>query len=135
VPLRGVSVKKKTPQKRRSDWMRQADKYFSLFIRQRDGKCVASGEHAGSLQCAHLVGRSYKAVRTDPANAVALCAKHHVYWTHRPLEWDSWVTERIGERRYAELKGKALAGGRVNWKEEAERWRAEVDEYRGADHD
>jgi hypothetical protein len=90
----------------------RADQLFSVFIRVRDGTCQAEGEHQGGLQCAHLIPRRYLSVRWDPANAVALCAGHHTYFTHRPLEWDGWVRERFGPGTYDDLRIKALEGGR-----------------------
>lgn len=93
----------------------RADRAFSLFIRNRDGDCMAGGEHGGSLQCAHIVSRRYLATRWDPANAVALCSRHHTYFTHRPLEWLDWVESWwCGGSRglYSGLRWRALHGDR-----------------------
>jgi 5-methylcytosine-specific restriction endonuclease McrA len=99
--------------------MKKADRAFSLYIRERDGECLADPPHAGNLQCAHLITRSYKAIRTVPENAVALCQKHHLYFTHRPLEWREWVEDRF-PGRWDKLKTAALTYERVDWKAEAE---------------
>jgi hypothetical protein len=109
--------------------MKRADKLFSLMIRARDGACVARGDAgvscAGNLQCAHLISRSYKSIRVDPDNAVALCAAHHTFWTHRPLEWEAWVEARF-PGRWARLRKRALDYERVNWKAEFESLRSVV---------
>jgi 5-methylcytosine-specific restriction endonuclease McrA len=89
----------------------RADQLFSVYVRVRDGMCQAEGEHQGGLQCAHLIPRRYLAVRWDPKNAVALCAGHHTFFTHRPLEWEGWVNARLG-KDYLKLRGKALDGTR-----------------------
>lgn len=86
----------------------RADKLVGDFVKTRDRGCVARGSHQGSLQWAHVISRRYRAVRWDPMNAVTLCAGHHMYFTHRPLEWDVWVAGRIGAEAYEDLKRRAL---------------------------
>lgn len=119
-----VSTRPKTgkPKSRpKQDWMKRADKLFSQHIRARDGRCMAEGEAgvscAGNLQCAHIISRSYKSIRVDPDNALTLCAAHHVYWTHHPLEWESWI-ESLYPGRWARLRKRALGYERVNWRAE-----------------
>ena len=86
---------------------RQADKLFSLIVRAV-GQCAECFE-GKALQCAHIVSRSYRSVRWSFDNAVALCAGCHVYYTHHPLEWERFVTERMGAADFASLKARALA--------------------------
>lgn len=62
------------------------------------------------LQCAHIVSRSYHATRWDEYNALALCVGDHKYFTEHPLEWEVWITDRIGDYEFRELKKRALAG-------------------------
>lgn len=94
---------------------READRLVGNYVKARDGGCVASGVHNGGLQWAHIVSRRYRGVRWDPAAAVTLCAGHHTYYTMRPLEWEAWVDERLGEEAHRDLKHRALAfDGRVN---------------------
>lgn len=90
--------------KKRSTLRNRADKLFSQLIRARDKCCLKCGT-TEDLQCAHIIGRSYKAVRWDEANAIALCRSDHLYYTHRPLEWIDF----IGETRFFELKRLAQA--------------------------
>lgn len=97
--------------------MRQADQIFSKLIRHRDGHCLAVGYRfpcSGNLQCAHIHTRAYKSIRCDFDNAVTLCGGHHVFFTHRPLEWADWV-EAMFPGRWDELKRRALRYDRVNW--------------------
>ena len=87
---------------------RLADKLFSLIVRH-SGLCDAGyRSHAGAVQCAHLVSRSYRSVRWDEANALPLCAGCHVYYTHHPLEWEQYITERNGPEAIAALKARAM---------------------------
>jgi hypothetical protein len=87
----------------------RADRLFSRYIRARDGRCVECGK-TDSLQCAHLVSRRYHAVRWDERNAVALCQGCHVYYTHRPLEWDAWCGTRLGSGVWWDIRNKAMHG-------------------------
>lgn len=94
---------------------RTADALFSKIVRH-SGACLAatvepSHECAGPLQCAHIVGRAYRSTRWAEDNAFSLCAGAHVYFTHHPLEFEGFVTMRIGDDAYAALKRRAL----VKW--------------------
>lgn len=88
----------------------RADEAFSVFIRKRDDRCVASGKHKGANQCAHIFSRRYLAIRWEPQNAVALCGKHHMYYTHRLLEWMEWAEAYLGRGVYSGLWQRALSG-------------------------
>lgn len=100
--------------KKRQNYMKRSDVLFSRLVRERDGRCLSCGS-TDFLQCAHIISRSYKAIRTDFDNAVALCRRCHVRYTHQPLEWKDWV-EAHWPGRWDELKGKALEYGKVDWK-------------------
>lgn len=105
--------------KPKQDWMRQADMLFSRLIRERDGCCVRCNSTTG-LQCAHIISRSYKSIRTHDDNAVALCQSCHVFFTHRPLEWIDFI-EALFPGRYAVLRRLALRGDKVDWEAEVAR--------------
>ena len=113
----------KPKSKRRSpkaNWMRKADTAFSKFVRARDGRCLACGS-TEFLQCAHIISRSYKAIRVDELNAVCLCRSCHLKFTHKPLEWVEWVEDNY-PGRWAELKAKALAYEKVDWRFQSRYW-------------
>lgn len=101
---------------KRSNYMEKADVAFSKMIRERDGACQSCGSR-DFLQCAHLISRSYKSIRTNPDNAVALCRSCHTRYTHHPLEWREWVEERF-PARWDRLKEEALRYTKVDWKQE-----------------
>lgn len=103
---------KKTSKRRKSRLAlrKECDRRFALAIKQRDNwQCVICGRTTG-VQCAHIISRRYGSVRFLLGNAVTLCAQHHMFYTHRPLEWDEWVIARIGLAGYNELKILARAG-------------------------
>ena len=88
--------------------LHDADALFSAYIRTRDGwQCQRCGA-IERIQCAHLIGRAYRAVRFAAPNATALCQGCHVFFTHRPLEFQDWCEERW-PGRLALLKAQALA--------------------------
>lgn len=68
----------------------KADKLFSLKVRER-GYCELAGldkvKCGGVLQSAHIIGRANHRLRWEEANALCLCAGHHVYYTHNPEAW------------------------------------------------
>lgn len=99
TPLkRGTSQLKRTPFKRKvKKWkikaseklhtikpriwsLKRADDEFSLYIRNRDGRCMypnCTVTDIKKLQCSHYYGRTHKATRFDPDNCIALCWLHH----------------------------------------------------------
>lgn len=88
-------------------------------MRER-GTCELASFHAfgcsGRLQAAHGFSRRYLGVRYEPSNGFALCAAAHIYWTHRPLEWDDLLRRRWGRARYAKLRRAALSfSGRLDY--------------------
>lgn len=97
----------------------RATKLHAQIVRAR-GACESCGG-TSNLQCAHIVSRRYSATRTDTDNAFALCAGCHLRFTEWPLEFHSFVLERIGEDGYQRLRKKALSGTKVDWDAEVER--------------
>ncbi len=105
--------RKKAKKTRNTD---TADALFSLIIRA-PGRCVIDGcSKTTGLQAAHGFSRRYRSVRYDERNCFCMCQGHHVYYTHRPLEWDEWLRARLGPDLYEELRETALRGGRTDFK-------------------
>jgi hypothetical protein len=89
---------------------RACDVAFSFWVRSI-GVCEAAGEGngcKGSLQCAHILTRGYSTIRWDARNALSLCQAHHMYWTHRPLEWQSFIVAKLGQAHWDELRRLAI---------------------------
>lgn len=78
------------------------DMWFARVIRSV-GRCHRCGATT-SLQCAHVLSRRYMGVRFDERNAICLCARCHMFFTHRPLEWEEYVLGFMGADLFAELK-------------------------------
>ncbi len=59
------------------------------------GYCEASGKDnvrcGGGIQWAHIIGRSNYRLRWSQRNCLALCAGHHVWYTHHPWEWQELI--------------------------------------------
>lgn len=103
-PLPKAKRRKKGAKTRLRD---ECDALFGKLVRGR-GPCEVCGTYS-DLQCAHGFSRSYQATRWDDRNAFPLCRAHHVYYTHRPLEWDEWLRGRLGEAVYADVRALALS--------------------------
>ena len=101
-------VKAKVKRPNKTAQLRKADSLFSKLIRSR-GCCEQCGSREW-LQCAHGFSRRYRAVRFDERNAWALCRSCHVFFTHRPLEWDGWMRKAMGAELYEEVRTLALTG-------------------------
>lgn len=85
----------------RSGQMRSLDNVFSRIIRARDGRCLHCGA-TESLQCSHVLPRTYFSVRWEEDNAITLCYRCHLQWWHKypheAVEWfDSEFPGRHGE--------------------------------------
>ena len=84
---------------------KKADKVFSLWIRQRDGRCLRCGKKE-NLQCAHIFSRSARSVRFEELNCITLCSGCHLFWAHKnPIEFTEFVKKLLG-RKYTILKKK-----------------------------
>lgn len=117
--------KKKKP---RTDYRKQADLLFATAVRGI-GFCEECGSQR-NLQCAHIISRSYSRIRVDFRNAVCLCQGCHMFFTNRPLEWEEWVTARIGIGSFRALRQIARTGPDIDWKLEALRLKTDVPFYR-----
>ncbi len=92
--------------------LKEADRLFSLIVRSR-GVCEAAGtapDCKGVLQCCHGFTRGYMSTRWDERHSFCMCAGHHKYFTHKPLQWDEWRREQWGDDLYRELRTLALSG-------------------------
>jgi len=55
----------------------KADKYFSLYIRERDKDkpCVTCGKFTRKKDCGHFLSRRFESIRFDEKNAHGQCEK------------------------------------------------------------
>ena len=99
-----------------------ADRFFSKFIRDRDGQrcrnCRADGRLI-QLECSHFFGRRMESVRFDPDNADALCRTcHQIYESQKgtvkyrrldaivehPMPYRAWKIAQLGPQRFSALE-------------------------------
>jgi 5-methylcytosine-specific restriction endonuclease McrA len=92
--------------------IRTADKYFSEFVRRRDGRCVYATPRCKNwsdwkdLTCSHFIKRRYESVRYDPDNADSACRSCHG-WVEDTAEGAQWLEtfkrEQLGETKFTGL--------------------------------
>ena len=57
------------------------------------------------MQVAHIIPRSHFNTRWDLDNLITLCWNCHFNWAHKnPLEFAEFVKEKLGEKKYNDLK-------------------------------
>lgn len=95
---------------KRANATKVCDELFGQIIRSR-GACEIDGcGQTWDIQCAHGFSRGYRATRWDERQCFCLCRGHHLYFTHRPIEWDDWMRARLGVELYDEIRDLALHG-------------------------
>lgn len=127
------AAKRSSKKSARRNYKEQADALFAKAIRDIGycEECGISGPGA-VLQCAHIVSRSYSAIRTNFLNAVCLCRACHFYYTPRPIEWEEWALRRLGNETYLQLRIAAVADYPIkfDWAAEVERLKTAVPDMR-----
>lgn len=92
---------------------KKADVLFSKIVRAR-GACVQCGS-TKNLQTAHIISRRYSNTRCVLSNAFCACAGCHMRWTDNPVEFASFVLERIGQTEYERLYALSQQTTKVDW--------------------
>lgn len=84
----------------------KADKFFSEYIRERDGRCVLCGKKDG-LTCSHFWGRYASATRYDPENCDALCMGCHFKVENaKQGVYLDFKMKQLGKKRYMALSNR-----------------------------
>jgi hypothetical protein len=52
----------------------------------------------GNLAWCHIIGRANLRLRYEPFNNLIMCSAHHVFFTHRPLDWIRALEKHYPER-------------------------------------
>lgn len=93
--------------RKKGEWStKTADAKFSIFIRQRDGKCLKCGTLEG-LTCSHYHGRGKSATRFDPINCIALCWTCHQEWEGPKSDYTTFMLNRLGQEGFIALSIRA----------------------------
>lgn len=86
---------------------KHADRKFSNFVRERDGKCLRCFK-TEALECSHYWERGKKGTRFDPKNCIALCHWCHTRWDKKQnQEYREFMLKRLGQEEYAALEIRA----------------------------
>lgn len=108
--------------RKRGEWSTHtADNRFSIFIRDRDGRCRRCGTSEG-LTCSHYHLRKHSATRFDPKNCIALCWTCHMLWEGPKNGYTEFMLDWLGEAEFIQL---ALRAGSIKPRKEAvAEWKA-----------
>ena len=85
--------------------IRKADQEFSRWLRkERKWTCERcfKREEEG-MQVSHFYGRAAESVRFSEFNCDVLCFFCHNFFTMNPLEYVTWKTKKLGEKKMKEL--------------------------------
>ena len=74
-----------------------ADKHFSLCVRERAGWVSEYSGQGGRMECCHIYGRRSAITRWDGMNAVCLTHAEHRKFTENPADFMSWLNSYLGE--------------------------------------
>ncbi len=100
---KGRKVIKKT--RSLSKYKKALDAVFSKYIRAKYGTtcytCKATGK---TLQCGHFVSRQYLATRWDEDNCRPQCVGCNIWGKGKPLDFEEYLKEELGDIRVEELK-------------------------------
>lgn len=80
----------------------ELDKYTSIIVRRRDGKCVTCGS-VQSLQCSHFYSRRYLSIRFDLRNCNAMCAACNRRHNRHRRPYERYMRKAYGPAVVAEL--------------------------------
>lgn len=86
-----------------SKLIKEADRVFSLWIRERDGwACVICGNKE-QVQNGHLIRRGKKNVRWDEHNCNCQCSRCNYKHNAEPEPYTEWFLLKWGEEIYLDL--------------------------------
>ncbi len=80
----------------------ELDRYTSLIVRGRDGRCVTCGS-VQNLQCSHFYSRRYLSIRFDLRNCNAMCAGCNRKHNRDRRPYERYMLKTCGVSVIAEL--------------------------------
>lgn len=91
----------------RSWWKKEADRWFSKYIRERDKNkgCYTCGTSSPKLQCGHFVPRQYLATRYSEINNHAQCYACNMLFNGQPSAYAERLKKDYGNDIVASLEG------------------------------
>ena len=114
------------PKSNRKKLIEKLDKVFSVYIRQRDGRCVICGKTEG-LTNGHLFSRINYSTRWDELNCHCQCSGCNYSHEFKPYPFFQWFENKFGKETLDNLYKKLLETRK--WKD----WEIQelIDKYQG----
>lgn len=85
--------------------LHMADVMYGDRVKAEERCCRFCGTQ-NDLQWCHVWRRSYRAIRWERENSMALCRTHHMMFTENPAKWERWCRD-VGVP-WDELRERAL---------------------------
>ena len=123
APKKRKVTKASKLRRKRGEWSTAtADTKFSLYIRERDGKCLKCGTKEG-LTCSHYHRRGHSSTRFDPLNCISLCWDCHQEWEGPKNPYTAFMINWLGQEEFINLSLRAgltvkRSDAVAKWKEE-----------------
>ena len=86
----------------RKSLVRVCDREMSLFVRERDKRCVICGS-TRNLTCGHLMSRVAYSTRWSFDNCFTQCSGCNFLHEHNPHPFVAWFVHTFGWEKYEEL--------------------------------
>jgi len=115
INKKNINIKRRTPLKKFKEiegkdskgneilQVNEADRIFSIQIRERDGRCLRCGSTAFQT-CSHFFKRAIYSTRFDPDNCDDFCQPCHEEWEGDPNgEYLKFKIEQLGTERFTAL--------------------------------
>ena len=103
----------------------ELDRYTSLIVRRRDGRCVTCGT-LQRLQCSHFYSRRYLSMRFDLRNCNAMCAGCNRRHNRDRRPYERYMLKKYGPGVVADLDSLRMSLEKVTGAE----LRAMLEDYR-----
>jgi len=97
-----LKVKPKISKPKLPKLLKEADRVFSLYIRNRDKRCVCCNA-TERLQCGHLIKRGRRSIRFHEKNCNCQCASCNVKHNYYPEFYTNWFIKKYGLCEYEAL--------------------------------
>jgi hypothetical protein len=99
----------RSPREGSRKWLvAELDRYTSLIVRRRDGRCVTCGSAQG-LQCSHFYSRRYLSIRFDLRNCNAMCSACNRRHNRDRKPYERYMLKKYGPAVISKLDGLRLS--------------------------
>jgi hypothetical protein len=105
-----TKTRMKNDLKTTSDWMKEAQKVFNKYIRERDKglNCISCNKPPLKKNCGHYYSQGgHSNVRFDEDNCHLQCEHCNTYLSGNLLNYQIGIEKRIGAEKLIELQGRA----------------------------